>query len=110
MTLLEFINVLESSGLPVAHSHFVDTDLTPAPPPPFIVYLDDSSPNFMADNKVFHTVKNPTVELYTDKKDIQAEQALEDALNNNDLPFVVDDEIYIDDERLFQRIYSIGVI
>ncbi|MFD2705457.1 hypothetical protein [Salibacterium lacus] len=110
MTLLEFIGALKSSGLPVAHSRFVDTASTPAPSPPFIVYLDDESNNLIADNKVYHAVRNPTIELYTDKKDVAAEQALEDALNDNELPFQVEDEVYIDSEKLFQRIYSIGVI
>jgi hypothetical protein len=110
MTLLDFINVLKQSNLPVAHSHFVSTDQTPAPSPPFIVYLDDESNHLLADNKVYHQVRYPTVELYTDKKDIAAEQSLETALNDNELPFQVEDEVYIDSERLFQRIYSIGVI
>lgn len=110
MTLLEFINVLESTGLDVAHSHFENTDVSPAPSPPYVIYLDDETTNFIADNKVYHSVRNPTVELYTDKKDIAAEQALETALNDNELPFEVVGHVYIESERMFQRIYSIGVV
>ncbi|GAA5417981.1 hypothetical protein Pryu01_03059 [Paraliobacillus ryukyuensis] len=110
MTLLEFINVLESTGLPVAHSHFENTDVNPAPNPPYLIYLDDETSNFIADNKVYHSVRNPTVELYTNKKDIAAEQAVETAFNDNELPFEVVGHVYIESEQMFQLIYSIGVI
>ncbi|SET02286.1 hypothetical protein SAMN05421676_102361 [Salinibacillus kushneri] len=107
MTLQELVSILNSTGLPVAHSHFKNTESSPAPSPPFITYLDDGSANFFADNKVYVPIKNPTVELYTDKKDLSVEQKLETALNDNGLPFELEDEVWIESERLFQQIYNI---
>lgn len=49
--------------------------------PPFICYLLPGSDNFAADGKVYHKISRVNVELYTDKKDLNAEQKVEDALD-----------------------------
>ncbi|GEM04096.1 hypothetical protein HMI01_10840 [Halolactibacillus miurensis] len=105
MTLIELVTILKSAGYPVAYSHF---DSPPALP--YIAYIDDESTNFNADNIVYYSVKNPTIELYTNKKDLNAESALETALNDSELPFELISEVYIESERMFQRSYSISVI
>lgn len=106
MTLAELAAILKSTGLPVAYSHFKSDNV---PPPPFIAYTTDSSSNFFADNQVYREIENVVVELYTDKKDLAAEKALESVLKEHDLPFETI-ETWIEEEQLFQRIYELGVI
>jgi len=109
MTLIELSTMLEATGYPVAYSHFTATTDNPTPAPPYITYLDPYSSNFIADNKVYHKGENIQIELYITKKDLIAEKKLEDLLDANEIPYESIKE-WIDSEKLFQKIYEIGVI
>lgn len=109
MTLTELKSILDATGYPVAYSHFISTDNNPVPNPPFITYLVINSSNMFADNKVYKKIGNIQIELYTNKKDLQAEKKLEDLLDLNEIPYETE-ETWIDTEKLFQKIYKIGVI
>lgn len=109
MTLSELKNILEATGYPVAYSHFTATENVPVPGPPFITYLVADSSNLFADNKVYQKINNVQIELYTDKKDLQAEKKLEDLLEQNEIPYETT-EGWIDTEKIFERVYEIGVV
>lgn len=109
MKLVELKELLEATGMPVAYSHFEETDNTPLPEPPFICYITPYSSNFAADNHIFQSIDNVQIELYTDKKDLIAENNLETILNANELPFSTT-EIFIDSEHLHQKIYETRLI
>ncbi|MCK0471394.1 hypothetical protein [Halalkalibacter sp. APA_J-10(15)] len=109
MTLQELNTLLEATGLPVAYSHFKATDNNPVPDPPFITYLVSGSDNLMADNKVYKKISNVEVELYTKKKNLEVEQKLEDLFDENGIPYETY-ETWIESQRVFQKIYEIGVI
>lgn len=105
MTLIELVQLLRATGYPVAFSHFND-----GPPSiPFITYLTPEDSAFHADNKNYVKVTNADIELYTDKKDLEAEQKLESLLSERDIPWVAY-QTYIESERLHQKTYEIGVI
>jgi hypothetical protein len=106
MTLIELKNILEATGFPVAYSHFTESENEPIPAPPFICYLVVYSSNFSADNSIYHLIQNIQIELYTDKKDLEAEGKVEDVLNNNEIPFATS-EAFIESESLFQKIYEV---
>lgn len=105
MTVAELKSLLDATGFPVAYSHFQGDP----PSIPFITYLELNSSNFHADNRTYRKIMNFNIELYTDKKDPQAEQALESLLDTHDIPYETS-ETYIESERLFQKIYEIGVV
>lgn len=105
MTLSELVQILKATGYPVAYSHF---DGEP-PSIPFITYVEFDSNNFHADNRTYKKVRNINIELYTDRKDPQAEATLEALLDAHELAYETS-EAYIDSEQLFQKIYQIGVI
>jgi hypothetical protein len=109
MNLIELKNILEATGFPVAYSHFVESENSPIPAPPFITYFVLDSSNFNADNIVFHPIQNIQIELYTDKKDLEAEGNLEAILNANEIPYATT-EIFIESEDLFQKIYEVRLI
>lgn len=109
MTLTELVQILKATGYPVAYSHFKATESNPAPNPPFITYLEFDSSNFHADNKTYKQVRNINVELYTDKKDLEAEKKIEDLLDANDISYE-SSTTYIESQDLFQKIYEFGVI
>jgi hypothetical protein len=105
MKLDELKTILEATGFPVAYSHFTETENDPLPQPPFIVYLAAYSSNFMADNKVHIPIENVQIELYTRKKDLEAEAKLEAVLDDQEIPYQTS-EIYIQDEDLYQKLYE----
>lgn len=109
MTLSEFKKILDTTGYPVAYSHFTATIGNPVPKPPFICYLVTGSPNMIADSKVHFKINDVNIELYTAKKDLVAEAKLEKLLDDNEIPYE-SSEIYIDSEKLFQKIYETRLI
>lgn len=109
MTLEELALVLQATGFPVAYSHFVESENNPLPEPPFICYLVTYSAHMYADDQVYKSNDNVQIELYTDKKDLEAERILEAVLNDNDLPYITT-ETYIESEQLFQKIYEVRVL
>lgn len=106
MTLENLKGLLEATGYPVAYSHFKALPNKPIPEPPYIIYLVTYSSNFHADNKVHKQVQNVDIELYTVKKDLQAELILESILDANDTPYDTA-EAFIESENLFQKIYEV---
>ena len=67
----KILAVLQAAGIPFAYDHFAEGE---AVDPPFICYLLPGSDNFAADGKVYHKISRVNIELYTDKKDLNAEQ------------------------------------
>ena len=106
MNLIELKTILEATGYPVAYLQFVETENDPLPQPPFIVYISAYSSNFMADNKVHLEIDNVQIELYTDKKDLIAENKIATVLNENELPYSTT-ETFIEQENLYQKIYEV---
>lgn len=77
-------------------------------PLPFICYLEVSADNFNADNKAYFKRRLVDIELYTEFKDENAEQLVEDALDDNELPFDKSEE-YIDSENCYMITYTLEV-
>jgi hypothetical protein len=109
MNLQELHDILSSTGFPVTYSHFVESENEPLPSPTFICYLNTFSTNFHADNIVYKANVNVQIELYTSKKDLEAESRVEEVLNANEIPFNTI-ETYIESEELFQIIYEVRLI
>lgn len=104
MTQAELYTALKSTGYPVAYHHFAT-----AQSPPYIVYLRVFDNNISSDYAVHGKFKNYQIELYTDKKDLAAEKAVEAVLNNID-PDYETSETYIESENLYQVVYEIKII
>jgi hypothetical protein len=104
MTLTELKVILDTVGYPVAYSHFDKPQK-----PPFICYLVSYSSNFIADNQVYKKIDNVQIELYTSKKDLDAESKLESVLDSNEIPYETT-ETFIETENVFQKIYEVSVI
>ncbi len=104
MTQIELCNQLKTIGYPVAYHHF-----TTSPEPPYIVYIRTNDDNISSDYKVHGKIKNYQVELYTVKKDLEAERKIEEILNTIDPEYKTFEE-YIQSEQMYQVVYQIKVI
>lgn len=105
MKLNELVSLLKATGYPVAYSHFNVDANNPAPSIPFITYSTPSSDNLMADNRVYKKIINIRIELYTELKDLAAEERLEAILDENELPYNYM-QVWIDSEKIYQTIYE----
>ena len=96
MSIAEMYNLLNSTGYPVAYRVFKTKQTLP-----FIVFYVDGTDNAFADNSVSKVINQWTVELYTDSKDPEAEAAVEAVR-----PVWNKTETYIDDDQMFEIIYT----
>lgn len=104
MELNELRQIL-SAVYPTAYWSFPEKQ---APAMPYLVYFEESSDNFGADNRVYHHFKNISVELLTKDKDPSAEANVENALDAAGI-YWEKTETHLDDEDAYEVIYSMEV-
>lgn len=94
--------ILEEIGLPFAYDHFAEGE---SPDPPFICYLIPNSDNFSADGRVYYKINEIHIDLYTDCKDLSAEQKVEAVLDEHGI-FYEKTEVWIESENLYEVLYT----
>ena len=97
--LLELLNQM---GISFSYDHFAEGE---SPEPPFICYLLPGSDNFAADGKAYYKINEVRIELYTDKKDLEVEQLVDEVLDANSI-FYDKSETWIDSEKLYEVLYQ----
>lgn len=105
MTHKEVIALVEEMGIPFAYHHFAEGE---SPDPPFICFLYPNAVQFPADNIVYHSDKAVDIELYTDEKNPELEETVEAVLTAHEIYFEKS-EVWIDDEKLYEVLFSIVV-
>lgn len=103
MTRKELIDILKKTGYPIRYNSFK----TP-PSTPYLIYLATDTDNTFADNKVYEKNTNYQVELYTDKKDFDVQENIENLFDEYEIPWE-SSEAYIKEEKLYQVIYFMMV-
>ena len=98
----ELVRIVSGMGIPFAYDHFAEGE---SPDPPFLCYLLPGSNNFSADGRVYYKIGRVNLELYTDRKDPEVEQKLEDALDAASI-FYNKTEVWIDSEKLYEVLYQ----
>lgn len=97
----ELMELMKEMGIPYAYDHFAEGE---SPDPPFLCFLLPGSDNFAADGKVYYKISEVRVELYTDIKDVSAEQTVEAVLDRHGI-FYEKSETWIDSEKLYEVLY-----
>ncbi|MCD7750403.1 MAG: hypothetical protein LUI10_01450 [Lachnospiraceae bacterium] len=98
----ELLAMMGELDIPSAYHHFAEDE---SPDPPFICYLLPGSDNFSADGMAYLKVSEVYIELYTDAKDLSAEQAVETVLDAHGI-FYDKTETWIDSEKLYEVLYT----
>ena len=101
----KIIEMLEETSIPFAYDHFAEGE---SPDPPFCIFLIPGSDNFHADNVVYEKLSKLVVELYTDKKDPDLEEKLEEVLSRYEMIWSRS-EVWIDSEKLYEVRYEMTV-
>lgn len=102
MTIENLAEMLREMDIPFAYDHFAEGE---SPEPPFICYLIPGSDNFAADGRAYYKINEVNIELYTDTKDLSAEQKVEDVLDRCGI-FYAKSETWIDSEKLYEVLYQ----
>lgn len=102
---LDELKTLLSTVYPTAYWSFPEKQ---APAMPYLVFFEEGSDNFGADNRVYFQTKRIAVELMTKNKDTTAEGAVEAALDAADI-YWEKTETHLDDEDAYEVIYEIEV-
>jgi len=99
---MTIFQVLQSTGLPCAYSHFKKKQS-----PPYIVYIGNGQDVFEADNTHYWKQNTYQVEYYFTTKNEQNEEAIETALLDNGFLYDKSEDIYIEEEEVFVIYYYI---
>lgn len=105
MTLENIKTILSELNISVAYNHF-----NKRTEPPYVVYYVQDSENLFADNTVIAENVTVLIELYTKNKDIKLERQLKNILNNNELPYELVGESFIEEDNVYQIVYQVNLI
>lgn len=106
MTYKQIKDIVEEIGLPYAYDHFGEGD---SPAVPFVVFVLPGRDDFLADNKPYVKVTTLTIELYTDYKDPELENRIDNVLESHEIIYDKS-ETWIVAEKLYQVNYEMEVI
>jgi len=98
----ELMNLMAETGLPFAYDHFAEGE---SPRPPFVCFLTPGNDNFSADGKAYYKINEVHIELYTDRKDPEAESKIEAVLDSHGI-FYDKSEVWIDSEKLYEVLFT----
>lgn len=99
---MTIFQVLQSTGLPCAYSHFKKKQS-----PPYIVYIGNGQDTFQADDTHYWKQNTYQVEYYFTTKNEQNEEAIETALLDNGFLYEKSEDVYIEEEEVFVIYYYI---
>ena len=102
----DIVAMIQDMDMPWAYHHFAEGE---SPEAPFLVFLYPASDNFSADGRVYVKFNELNIELYTKKKDPEAELQVEDVLDDNGL-FYQKSETFIESENLYEVIYEMRLV
>ena len=105
-TFEEINNILDSIGYPYNYDFFPENKV---PAPPYMVFYYPNRDDFYADDSNFTQIEQLNIELYTDEKDFDAEEAVESKLRLYGITFQKQ-EAYIESENLYQVLYIMEVV
>lgn len=94
--------VLQSTGLPCAYSHFKKPV-----EPPYIVYIGDGQDTMDADNTHYWRNNRYQIEYYFTIKNESKETEIEEALLDNGYNYTKSEDVYIEEEGVFVIYYTI---
>lgn len=97
--LIRLTQILNSGDIPAFYEHAPKGTKCP-----FLTFTVESS-NFAADNRVYSKGLSFRAVLYTVEKNLDLEEAIETILDNAEIVWERD-EVYLDDELLYQEIYT----
>ena len=108
MTIKEIAAMVAGIGLPYAYHHF-DEEEQRTLKPPYIRWFFSGIDDLYGDNINFQRISDLRIELYTDIKDFDREEAIESILEANGWAYDKT-ETYLESELLYVTAYAGDII
>lgn len=105
MTYKEIYTMISSAGYPCAYYQYQEGE---APALPYILYYYPERNDFGADNTNYAKATDLNIEFYSAEKDFDAEAAIEQILESNDIWYSKEEQ-YIDSEHMYEVLYTMTV-
>lgn len=99
--------ILKTSGLPCAYSHFKDDTGELPFAPPYIVYIGAGQEDMAADNTYIWARNRYQIEYYFTEKNEEIEAEIEALLLENNYNYTKSEDVYIDSENVFVIYYNV---
>ena len=106
MDFEEIEMLVASMGFPCSYNHF---DAKAAPPLPCVVFYYDTRKDFIADDVIYAKIVSLTVELYTRRKDLQAESQIESVFRRAGMPYTKNED-FDDGVQAFCETYTTTIM
>ena len=81
-----------------------------APEPPYLLFSYPTRQDVYADGRNYKKVQDLVIELITEEKDFAAEAAVEEGLEAAGFAYLRQGEEYLEDERLFEVVYTMQFV
>ena len=98
--------MIEEIGIPYAYYQFTEKT---AQPPPFACFYFPGINDLYADNINYQRIAQLNLEIYTNAKDFELEEKVEEILKAHDLAYTKN-ETFLDSEWLNQTLYQMEVV
>ncbi len=109
MNKTEIEKMLGEMGIPVGYHHFTQKEMQEMSLP-FIVWNVPGTENYFADGKTYHKIKKLDIELYTDRKDWDLEQKLEQILDDHGIAWEQTASDWLPDpDSMWESLYEMEV-
>ena len=106
MTYQEVKDLVASFGLPYTYYQFPQNTKQV---PPFVAFFFTGSDDLYADDKNFQRIRHLNIELYTDRKAFDLEEAFESRLEALSLPYYKE-ETFLDKEHMHMTTYEMELV
>lgn len=106
MTTQEVAAMVAEIGVPTAYYQFPEGT---GQATPFVCFFYSGDNDMLADNSNYQKIEHLIIELYTDNKDFELEQAVESVLTSHGMVWTRAEE-WIDTERMLEVVYEMDVI
>lgn len=108
MTISEIANIIASIGLQYAYHHF-PREQAQTLEPPYIVYSFYGADDLYADNINFQRIPELRIDLYSDQKEFEIEDRIEQCFADNQMTYDKTDT-YLESELLYCTSYSMDIV
>ena len=106
MTGKDIEKVLEKMELPFHYHHFSTEDVVD---PPFLIWIIPGTDNFFADGIVYRKIDEVNIELYTDEKNLELEEKLENILEQYGIAWQKTASEWLESEKMWETLYEMEV-
>lgn len=106
MTKNELQTLLETLEIPVFYNHTTTKDVVTLP---YIVFLDDGSDEFYADNITYAETTPYVIILHTHERDFALEKSVKKLLTENKIAYSFNDVNWLADLLMWQVSFNISV-